>query len=165
MTENQLANPLPDSLSEAVALGKILQEKRERLKMEISEIAHHLKIKKNNIEAIENGDLSSITRYLCIHGLIRSYGKFLRINEKIIEEKIKFLAIKTNSDGKKYRLVNIGENADLSPSKEVFLNSAMISILLFLLLLSFYNFYENKNGLITNQEIISKLENTDASNE
>jgi cytoskeletal protein RodZ len=147
---------------ESVLIGEILQKKRKELKIEISEVSSYLRIKDRDVEGIENGDLKMITEHLYIPGLIGSYAKFLKIDKKIIDEKIKLLPIKSNVENKKHRLLNIGENNVLSPSKDSCLNFLLISILLFLVLLSLYNSYEDKSDLITNKNLILELENNDS---
>ena len=142
----------------SLSLGKILQEKRRELKIEIREISSYLKIKSYDIEAIENDDIASVTKHLYIPGLIRAYAKFLRIEQETVEEKIRNLPIKSNVENKKHQLLNIGENIDLTPDKDSFFNFLLISFLMFLMLLSFYNSYENKNTLITNQNLIQELQ-------
>ena len=92
-------------------------------------------------------------------GLIRSYAKFLKIDPKLIEEKIKVLPIASNTENKKHQLLNIGESDQLSPDKNTVFNFLLISILLFLVLLSLYNSFENNDALITNEKLIHELEN------
>jgi cytoskeletal protein RodZ len=140
-----------------ISLGKILAEKRQNLRMEISEISSYLRIKPNDILAIENDEIGAIAKGLYVQGLITSYAKFLKIDQKIIEEKIKFLPIKSNVENKKHLLLNIGENTELTPSKDIFFNFLLISILLFLVLLSIFNSLGDKSGLITNQNLILEL--------
>lgn len=144
------------------SLGQILREKRQFLKMEIVEISTYLKIKSRDIEAIENDDLKHIAKHLYVPGLIRSYAKFLKIDLKLIEEKIKVLPIASNTENKKHQLLNIGESDQLSPDKDSVFNFLLISILLFLALLSLYNSFQNNDALITNQKLIHELENIDS---
>jgi len=149
------------TLQEAIvqnSLGQILKEKRQKLGIEISDVCAALRIKKHDIEAIENNDLAGITKHLYLPGLIRTYAKFLKIDQQEIEEKTRLLPIKSNTDNKKHQLLNIGENIELTPDKDSFFNFLLISILLFLVLLSLYNSIEDKSGLITNQSIIRDFE-------
>ncbi len=154
---------LPENSIAAAVLGKILQEKRQNLKIEISEISSYLKIKDRDVIAIESGDLSSITKHLYAIGLIRSYAKFLSVEQKIIEEKIKLLSIKSNVENVQHQLFNIGEENKLSPSKDSFFNFLLISILMFLVLLSLYNSYQNDGASISHQSLVSELEKIDSS--
>ncbi len=149
---------------EEISLGRILKEKRQNLKMDIAEISSYLKIKSNDIDAIESDDLGRITAHLYVLGLIRAYARFLKIDPKTIEEKIRLLPIKSNVENRKHQLLNIGENNDLSPDKDSFFNFLLISILLFLTLLLIYNSNAKKGSLITGQDLIQKLENIDSEN-
>ncbi len=165
MTEENSSNPtMPENNNVAtfqeVSLGQILKEKRQNLKMEITEVSSYLRIKVGDITAIENNEIGRIARHLYAPGLIRSYGKFLKIDEKIIEEKIRLLSFKSNVENKKHLLINIGEEIELTPAKDNVFNFLLISILLFLVLLSIYNSYEDKSSLITNQSLIKELENS-----
>lgn len=140
-------------------LGMILREKRLHLKKEISEAATFMRVKVRDVEAIENDDLEHVTKHLYVPGLIKSYAKFLRIDPHFVEEKIRRLPIKSNTENKKHQLLNIGENIDLTPDKDSFFNFLLISILMFLVLLSLYNSYEDKSTIITGKELINEMEN------
>jgi cytoskeletal protein RodZ len=144
------------------SLGQILREKRQFLKIEIVEISAYLKIKSRDIAAIENNDLKHITKHLYVPGLIRSYAKFLKIDPKLVEKKIKVLPIASNTENKKHQLLNIGESDQLSPNKDSVFNFLLISILLFLALLFLYNSFQNNDAFITNEKLIHELENMDS---
>jgi cytoskeletal protein RodZ len=144
------------------SLGQILREKRQFLKIEIVEISAYLKIKSRDITAIENNDLKHITKHLYVPGLIRSYAKFLKIDPKLVEKKIKVLPIASNTENKKHQLLNIGESDQLSPNKDSVFNFLLISILLFLALLLLYNSFQNNDAFITNEKLIHELENMDS---
>jgi len=144
------------------SLGQILREKRQFLKMEVVEVSTYLKIKSRDIEAIESDDLKHIAKHLYVPGLIRSYAKFLKIDSQLVEEKIKVLPIASNTENKKHQLINIGESDQLSPDKDSVFNFLLISILLFLALLSLYNSFQNNDALITNEKLIHELENIDS---
>jgi cytoskeletal protein RodZ len=143
---------------EEISIGKILRDKRRSLKMEISDVTSHLRVKTQDIEAIENDDLASVTKHLYVPGLIHSYSRFLKVDQKLIEEKIKFLPIKSNVENKKHQLLNIGEGDNLTPNRDFLLNFFLITLLLFLVLLSLYYSYESKQNLITNQSLIEALD-------
>ncbi len=149
---------------ETVSLGKLLKNKRRELNIEIAQVSNHLFIKERDVEAIENDDLAMFDKHLYINGLIRSYAKFLRINPHEIEERIKALPLKSNIENKKHKLLNIGENTDLTPSRDTFFNFLLISILLFLTLLSLYNFYEDKSSLLSNNDVIEELKKIGSNN-
>lgn len=140
------------------SIGQTLKQKREELDIKTQEAALYLKVKVRDIDAIEKDSLSEITSHLYIPGLVRSYAKFLKFDPQAFEEKAKGLKIKSNVDAKEHRLLNIGENTEISPSKESFFNFSLISLLIFLIFLSIYNSYLAKDSLITNQKLISELE-------
>lgn len=147
-----------------ISLGKLLENKRRELNIEIVQVSNYLFIKERDVEAIERDDLVQLDKHLYINGLIRSYAKFLRINPDEIEERIRALPIKSNVENKKHKLVNIGENLDLTPARDDCFNFLFISILLFLVLLSLYNAYRDNDSLITNKYLISEFENIKTEN-
>jgi len=147
-----------------ISLAEILKTKRLELGMEISEAASYLKIRVQDIEAIENDDHGSITKHLYILGAIRSYAKLLKIDQNILEEKIKFFTVESNVNNKKHKLINIGENLDLKPTRDQFFNFLLISILLFLVLLSLYNFFETNNNMITMDNLLEEIKKMDTYN-
>jgi cytoskeleton protein RodZ len=138
-------------------VGEFLRDRRKNLKIEIADVSSYLKVKPHDIEAIENNDFEKVTRHLYVPGLIRSYAKFLKIDPQIIEENIKLLPVKSNVENKNHQLLNIGENIELTPTKDSVFNFFLVSVLLFLVLLSLYNSYEDKSNLITDQNLISEL--------
>lgn len=144
------------------SIGKILREKRQASQIEIKEVCSYLKVKFTDITALENNDLESVTKHIYVLGLIRSYAKFLKIAPQIIEEQIKLLSIASNTENKKHLLINIGEDPEVTPNKDSFFNFLLISILLFLVLLSLYNYFENNDNLITNKTLVHELENIDS---
>jgi cytoskeletal protein RodZ len=144
-----------------ISLAEILKTKRTELGMTISEAASYLKIRVRDLEAIENGNQDSVTKHLYILGAIRSYAKLLKIEQKIVEEKIKFFTVESNVHNKEHKLINIGENLDLKPTKDQFFNFLLISILLFLVFLSLYNFFETNNNMITMDNLVEELKKMD----
>ncbi len=149
---------------EEISIGQILSNKRVKLKIEITEAAAFLKIKSRDIEAIENDDLSKFIKHLYVPGMLRSYAKFLKIDPRIIEEKIKLLNIQQNTHNKKHQLINIGENIDLTPDKNHLFNFLIFSAVLFFILLSIYNFAENKSSKSTSiksESLVEELKKID----
>ena len=157
--QEALTQKTPD-LTE-ISIYQILLNKRQELNLETDDIAAYLKIKLRDVEAIESGNLDKMSLCLYVPGLIRSYGKFLKIDAKLIEQKIKLLPIESNVNNKKHQLLNIGENIDLTPTKESLVNFLVISALLFLTLLSIYNFYENKSAAIDSDNLIEEFKKID----
>ncbi len=159
-TDELDSEQLDQSLDE-VSVGQILKNKRQKLKIEADEVAAYLKIKLRDIEALENDDLHKIIKHLYIPGLLRSYAKFLKIDQRIIEEKIKLLHIESNTNNKKHQLLNIGENIDLTPDQNIFVNFLALSILLFFILLSIYNFSENNSISISSDNLVEEMKKVD----
>ena len=160
MKKKQKPIDLEDSFNGFFAaneLGKILGQKRRDLGIEIPEASSYLKVKPRDIELLESGNFSDIARHLYFRGLVKSYAKFLKIDQQKILEIIKLLPTKSNVENTNHQLINVGEENKLSPNKNLFFNSLLTSILLFLILLSLYNFYESSGKDITSQELIQEL--------
>ena len=161
MEINETITEQQEQLIEEASIGQILRDDRQKLKIEANDVATYLKIKLRDIEAIENDDLSKILKHSYTPGVLRSYAKFLKVDSPIIEEKIKLLHIESNTQNKKHQLLNIGENIDLTPDKDSLLNFLIVSTLLFLTLLSIYNFAENKNASISSELLVEELKKID----
>ena len=140
-----------------LSLGELLRINRENLDIEIKEIANFLKVRPSDIALLENNDIEKIAKNIYIPGLIKSYGKYLKISAKIIDAKIQELSLRSNVEVKKHTLLNIGDNKELSPSKEFFYNSLVISTILFLFFMIFFSL-ERKNTLINTDNIISEIQ-------
>ena len=82
----------------------------------------------------------------------------LKIDVQIIEEKLVDLPFESNIKNKKYQLLNIGEDNDLTPNKDMFFNFLIISVLLFFVLLAIYNSSESKSRVLTNYDLITQVE-------
>lgn len=142
---------------EQLTLGELLHLSREKAEIDIVQVANFLKVRSNDIKLLENNDIEKIAKNIYIPGLIKSYGKYLKINSKIINEKIQELSLRSNIDIKKHMLLNVGGSKNLSPSKEIFFNSLVASIILFLFLIIFFSL-ERKNDLINTKNIISDIQ-------
>jgi cytoskeleton protein RodZ len=143
-------------------LGSLLKNKREEIKLDISEISKILKVRVIDINFLENNQIENISKNIYIPGFIISYAKILKIEQKLIDQKIQELSFRPNIDNKKHILVNIGEYRDLNPSKEVIVNSSLIFIILFLSALFYYS-YQIKNKLyINHQYLIEELNQINA---
>ena len=142
---------------EQLSLGELLRLTREKAEINITEVANFLKVRASDIELLENNDIEKIAKNIYIPGLVKSYGKFLKLNTKIINEKIQELSLRSNIDVKKHMLLNVGDSKNLSPSKEIFFNSLVASIILFLFFILFFSL-ERKNDLINTENIISDIQ-------
>jgi cytoskeletal protein RodZ len=144
------------------SLGQFLREKRQTTKIEIIDASAYLKVKAVDIEALEEDNLDCVTKHIYVLGLIRAYAKFLKIAPQEIEEKIKLLSLKSNTDNKNHMLINIGEDAKVSPNKDSVFNFLLISVLLFLILLALYNSVETSDKLISSETLFRELEKIDS---
>ena len=79
-----------------LTLGDLLRLSREKAEIDIKEIATFLKVRSSDIKLLENNDIEKIAKNIYIPGLIKSYGKYLKINSKIINEKIQELSLRSN---------------------------------------------------------------------
>ena len=109
-----------------LTLGDLLRLSREKAEIDIKEIATFLKVRSSDIKLLENNDIEKIAKNIYIPGLIKSYGKYLKINSKIINEKIQELSLRSNIEVKKHTLINLGDDRNLSPSKNLYFNSVVI---------------------------------------
>ncbi len=140
-----------------ISLGELLKNNRENLNIKIQDISSFLKVRPSEIKLLENNDIEKIAKSIYIPGLVKSYGKYLNINANIINEKIQELSLRSNIEVKKHMLLNIGKHKELSPSKEVFFNALLISIILLIFFIIFFSL-ENKNELINTTNIISEIQ-------
>ena len=66
--------------------GRILHIERERRELSIGEVAKRLKLTAKQIEAFEAGDYESMREAVFIRGFLRTYGRFLDLDEQIVSE-------------------------------------------------------------------------------
>jgi cytoskeletal protein RodZ len=140
-----------------LSLGDLLRLTREKAEIDIKEIATFLKVRSNDIKLLENNDIEKIAKNIYIPGLIKSYGKYLKINSKIINEKIQELSLRSNIEVKKHTLINLGDDRNLSPSKNLYFNSVFMFVTLLLFLIVFFSL-EHKKEFINTKNIISDIQ-------
>jgi cytoskeletal protein RodZ len=140
-----------------LSLGDLLRLNREKSEIEIKEIANFLKVRSSDIKLLENNDIEKIAKNIYIPGLIKSYGKYLKINGKILNEKIQELSLRSNIEVKKHTLINLGDDRNLSPSKNLFFNSVVTFITLLLFLIIFFSL-EHKKEIINTENIIFDIQ-------
>jgi cytoskeletal protein RodZ len=133
---------------EQLTLGELLRLSREKAEIDIIEVANFLKVRSSDIKLLEDNDIEKIAKNIYIPGLIKSYGKYLKINTKIINEKIQELSLRSNIDVKKHMLLNVGDSKNLSPSKEIFFNSLVASIILFLFFIIFFSLEQDRKSVV-----------------
>lgn len=139
-------------------IGQILNKCRKDLNLEIKDVCAYLKVKESEIISLEEDRFDNTSNHLYRRGLIRSYGKFLRVETALLEAKIKELPFESNVANKKHQLLNIGENIDLTPDREMFFNFLVIAALISLILLAVYNRKENKDNVLDSNDVISRFE-------
>ena len=140
-------------------IGSTLKRKREELHLEIDNVSKRLNLKSDVIRDLEEENWHLINKNLYLVGLILSYSKLLMIDSVIIDEKIKSLAIKSNTENKQHQLVNIGENTDLTPDKDLFYTSIFACLFLIIISFVFFNIKINEKNSINYQELFKELEN------
>lgn len=142
---------------ENLSIGEFLKKKREESNLEISKVATFLKVRINDIKLLENNDIDKIAKNIYIVGLIKSYAKFLKINNIIIDKKISDLSIRSNTENKKHMLLNIGDDNELSPSLDLVFNSLVAGLIIFLTFMMIFSSIENNANLINTNNIISDI--------
>ncbi|MFM7620900.1 MAG: helix-turn-helix domain-containing protein [Alphaproteobacteria bacterium] len=156
MTNNQNYTT-PEFKDEDYSLGEILKLKRQKLHIEIPTACDFLKVKSRDLIAIENNEIDKISKNIYAPGLIKSYAKYLKINQKTIEHKIKEHHFKSNTENKKHILVNIGEHLELTPKKELFVNCLVISLIIFIFSLSIFSIKNKHQIALGTNEIIDEI--------
>jgi cytoskeletal protein RodZ len=160
MNEESQKNILNINEIENLSIGEFLKKTREDAGIEINKVANFLKVRANDIKLLEDNDIDKIAKSIYINGLIKSYGKYLKINNDIIEKKLQDLSIKSNIEIKKHLLINVGEDSDLSPSFDLVINILIIAFSIFLIFLMLFSAIENNINLINTDNIISDIKNT-----
>ncbi len=157
--ENQLSHNLKEEAKNLnrVSFGKICRKCRIEQGLSIEQVSFNLKVSPKDILVLEADEIEKISRNIYIVGFIRSFGKALKIDSKIIEEKIRDIDFKSNTDFRNHNLINIGRSLDLSPSKDIFLNFSLASIAVFLAMLLVFNFLEDKSANTSTDKITAKL--------
>jgi cytoskeletal protein RodZ len=140
-------------------LGEIFAQKRLELNIDVKSAAQYLLIKRSDIISLEHNNIEELRKqHLYVLGIIRSYGKFLKIDSAIIEEKIKELPAYCNVKNMRHSLINIGEGSRITPTRDVVLHCLIVTILLSLVFLLTYNL-SLKSSVISNEELISRIQN------
>ncbi len=140
-------------------IGKIFQRERRKLKLDLDSVSKKLNLKKDIIKALEEENWHLINKNLYLTGLILSYGKILMIDQKTLEQEIQELNIQSNTQNKKHQLVNIGEENDLMPDKNLFHMSIIASSFLILVSLIFFNVNMSKEHVVDYPKLYKDLQN------
>lgn len=150
-------------INSAVSLGEILKTRRIIKNIEKTYICNQLKIKLADIEAIEENNWSYFKKHLYLPGFIRSYCKILGLNNKEIDKLIKGFDFESNTANVKHKLINVTQEEDRSPDKEMFLNFVLISIIVFFVFLTISNSMQKNSHLIKNSDLIDHFKKDDDS--
>lgn len=140
-------------------IGKTLKQKREELKLDIDSISKKLNLKKDIINALEEENWNLINKNLYLTGLILSYGKILMIDSHLLNQQIQDLKIQSNVQNKQHQLVNIGEENNLIPDKNLFHISIFASSFLILISLIFFNVNMSKEHIVNYPKLYKELQN------
>ena len=72
--------------NKAADLGILLRAKREQKQLSIGEVSERLKLPARQIEALENGDYNNLPEPVFVRGFLRSYGRFLDLDESTLND-------------------------------------------------------------------------------
>ncbi|MBM3579497.1 MAG: hypothetical protein FJX34_01835 [Alphaproteobacteria bacterium] len=139
------------------SLGNILRNKREEAKLEIVDVAMQLRVKPEELLAIENDEIEKLANHLYAPGLVRSYARFVGVEKGIIDKGLSELKLRSNTEQKKHRLVNLNKEEHLAPNKNLVVNSLLVTSFLLLVLLPLYIFLDDKSDLLVTKDIIYQL--------
>lgn len=81
-----------NSNTAAVELGKRLRAAREQRGLSIGEVAERLKLPAKQIEALESGDYSGLPEMVFVRGFLRTYGRFLNLDDNLMADCIDRIA-------------------------------------------------------------------------
>lgn len=84
MSEQQ-TNNLPHE-NAAIELGAHLRQLRQERNLSIGETSERLKLPARQIEALERADYSSMPEAVFVRGFLRSYGRFLGMDEAVLND-------------------------------------------------------------------------------
>ena len=140
-------------------IGELLKNYRQKHQYEIKEIASYLRIKEEDLLMLENNSIDKITKNIYIPGLIKTYGKFLQISNVLIDEKLLDINIRSNTEIKKHTLLNIGENNELTPTKNMVIRSSLIFMFIFLTSLIIFFYSKNSPSIINTKNILLEINN------
>lgn len=76
----------------AVELGKRLRAAREQRGLSVGEVAERLKLPAKQIEALESGDYTGLPELVFVRGFLRTYGRFLNLDDNAMAEAIDRIA-------------------------------------------------------------------------
>lgn len=78
--ESSAAQGDSSAVSPASSLGRTLREARERLGLNVADVAHQIKLAPRQIEALEADDYQRLPEMAFVRGFVRSYAKILHLD-------------------------------------------------------------------------------------
>lgn len=115
-----------------LTIGEILKKEREDKKLILEDIEKGTKIRKKNLEAIEKNEWEKFSSKTYIIGVIKTYGRFLNINQE------KLLAVFRREYEKKEE-INFKKKIDkkyITPVKQVFRFLIFLVVFIFIIYFS-----------------------------
>jgi cytoskeleton protein RodZ len=91
--------------------GQILKREREQKKITLDQVAMATKIAMKTLVAIEEGDLDNLPQKAFLRGFVRSYARYLKLDEAVVLEKFQEEMGSTNP---KVKEDDLSENQDSS---------------------------------------------------
>jgi len=120
-------------MGEKLKIGELLKQKRIELGFSIDDVSNATKISKRILTAVEDGRIEELPAAIYVRGYIKSYGRFLKLDEKfIIDEALKNFPFEENRNipNKRYKNKNIFKSMALTVT-------AILVLLLFFIVKEF----------------------------
>lgn len=114
-------------------VGQRLAEERERKGLSLQDVSEQTKIRKNFLEAIENGEYEKLPSSTVAHGFVRNYTLFLGLSEK----EIMALFRREFDEDKIYRVLPEGFSREDFPVTRRKNSKFLLIAVLFVVLLGF----------------------------
>jgi cytoskeletal protein RodZ len=116
-------------LEEGLSLGKILEHCRTKNDVQIKDVALSLMVKERDIVDLESDEIYLKKSAFYINGLVRSYGALLKIDDKVIKEKMSTLSFNSPILGK-FKLIDVQEGNKYNPGRK-YLSYSVLLLLVF----------------------------------
>ncbi|MDO4693024.1 MAG: DUF4115 domain-containing protein [Eikenella sp.] len=87
--------PHTDTPSAAEELGRLLRHTREQNLLSIGDVSEHLKLPARQVEALENADFGKLPEPVFVRGFLRSYGRYLNLDETVLNNYLEQIAFQT----------------------------------------------------------------------
>ncbi|MFT6219499.1 MAG: cytoskeletal protein RodZ [Rickettsiales bacterium] len=114
-------------------VGEKLKNRRESLEISVEKISGYLKIKEDYVLLLEKNDIETLSRKIYLTGFVRSYCSFLKIDDETIDQYLLIIA----GGYSKNHLLNLDYQEKQNPNRKYLVNSSIILITLYLVLMIF----------------------------